>query len=70
MGMTPGEHIKSVRKSLLIRQNAMAKKIGLNGSTLCNYESGARAVPAGAIRKLMEAFPGKFDLQILMGMKE
>lgn len=70
MGMTPGEHIKSVRKSIPMSQNSMAKKIGLKGSTLSNYESGARSVPARSIRRLMEAFPGKFNLQILMGLKE
>lgn len=70
MGMTPGEHIKSVRKSLPMRQKAMAAKIGLKGSTLSNYESGARAVPRDSIRALMREFPGKFNLQILMGLKE
>ena len=68
--MTPGEHIKSVRKSLDMGQKVMAAKIGVHGSTLSNYESGARGVPVGAIRALMREFPGKFNLQIFMGLKE
>ena len=63
-----GENIKSIREKKGIKQNYMAKKLGIHNSTLAKYESGDREPDNEILNKIAELFNTSTDH--LLGRKD
>ena len=51
--VTPAEALRSIRKEIGLTQKALAKRMGLNQTTVSEMERGVRAIPDGFLARVM-----------------
>nr|HDO80594.1 XRE family transcriptional regulator [Candidatus Bathyarchaeota archaeon] len=55
--MSPGEELRLLRRTLGLSQEKLAKKLGIDPSTLWRWENGKRRPPKGMLNKLRTLLP-------------